>query len=215
MKPNQVLPELVIATLLVSLWFTPKQLIFLETDISRLLKATGLAASTVFYAKGYLMLVCNWNQYQSEEQKEEIDTSLEIEEYEYKQASQLAIKKLLIDQRVLEASVPIANHMRSLEPVQHPELSEQVKQSAARNAIEAALAPTVVESPPATVVSLEMVRRQFPESMDAASWKAICKASASGVARAEIVREVLGCNSAQTAVGYAYLDYLKKRFLDG
>ncbi len=213
MKPNQVLPELVMASLSISLWFTPKELLISGVDISRLLKASGLATSTVLYAKSYLMLVCNWNRFESDEQKEEIQETIELELFEYEQASHLAIKKMEIDKRVLQASVPLANEMAAIEERQHPELSEEQKQQAARNAIESALtAPTVIEVPE-TVVSEEMFRKLFPEEMDNTSWKAILKAMQSGCEKEQIIKDVLGCNDANKAVGMAYLEFLKTRFM--
>jgi hypothetical protein len=211
MKPNQVLPELLTATLSVSLWFTPKQLVLMDVDISRLMKATGLAASTVLYAKSYLMLVCNWSRFEAEEQKEEIQESISLELYEYEAASKLAIQKMSIDKQVLEATVPLVNAMAEVEQRQHPELSETEKQSAARNAIEQALAPTKVEAPQ-TVITNESIRKVFPESMDATSWKAICKALGNGSSKEEIVKDVLSCSSANAPIGRAYYELLKAKF---
>lgn len=213
MKPNQVLPELLTATLTISLWFTPKQLLIADVDISKLLKATGLAASTVLYAKSYLMLICNWSKFESEEHREEIQESIAIELYEYEQASELAIKKMEIDKKVLQASVPLANEMASLEHKQHPELTEVEQKQQAIAAIESAFtAPTVIE-PPQTVISEEIIRKQFPESMDNASWKTCLKALQGGSNQSEIVRDVLGCSDTSKAIGDAYFEFLKKKFL--
>jgi hypothetical protein len=212
MKPNQVLPELLTATLSISLWFTPKQLVLLDVDISRLMKATGLAASTVLYAKSYLMLVCNWSRFEVEEQKEEIQESISLELYEYEAASTLAVKKMQIDKQVLEATVPLVNAMAEVEQKQHPELSEVEKQSAARHAIEQALAPTVVEAPQ-TVITEESIRKIFPEAMDSTSWKCILKALQSGASKDEIVRDVLTCTDSNKEMGKAYFEYLKGKFL--
>jgi hypothetical protein len=212
MKPNQVLPELLTATLSISLWFTPKQLVLMDVDISRLMKATGLAASTVLYAKSYLMLVCNWSRFEAEEQKEEIQESISLELYEYEAASKLAIKKMEVDKQVLEATVPLVNAMAEVEQKQHPELSETEKQSAARHAIEQALAPTKVEAPQ-TVITEDSIRKVFPESMDATSWKAICKALGNGSSKEECVRDVLGCTSANAEIGKAYFSFLQRKYL--
>ncbi len=213
MKPNQVLPELMTATLSISLWFTPKQLVVADVDISRLLKATGLATSTVFYAKAYLMLVCNWSKFTAEEHKEEIDESIELEIYEYKQASELAKKKLEIDRETLEATVPLLNRMSALESAQHPELSESQREEAARRAIESALSKPEQAAIAPTVVQEHVFRQQFPEALDQTSWKAILKALQSGANRDEIVRDVLGCNDVSKGVGNAYFEYLKQKFI--
>lgn len=213
MKPNQVLPELVMATLSISLWFTPKELVIADVDISRLLRASGLASSTVLYAKSYLMLVCNWNRFESEEQKEDIQHSIELELYEYEQASKLAIKKMEIDKQVLAASVPLANEMAAIEQRQHPEMTEQEQKKQAIAAIESALtAPTVAEVPQ-TIIREEIIRKQFPESMDNASWKACLKALQGGSNQSEIVRDVLGCSDTSKAIGDAYYELLKRKFL--
>ena len=54
-------------------------------------------------------------------------------------------------------------------------------------------------------------RGQFPETMDATSWKAISRALGEGLTRDEIVALVLGCKGAQTEIGKAYFDYLQKK----
>lgn len=215
MKPNQVLPELVMATLSISLWFTPKQLVVADVDISRLLKATGLATSTVFYAKAYLMLVCNWSKFTSEEQKEEIDESVELEIYEYKQASELAKKKLEIDNETFEKTVTLINRMAALESAQHPEVSESEREAAAKRAIESALSNPSQASVAPTVVQEHVFRQQFPETLDQTSWKAILKALQSGAGKDEIIKDVLGCNDTSKGVGDAYFEFLKRKFIDG
>lgn len=65
------------------------------------------------------------------------------------------------------------------------------------------------EEPSASAVDF---RAHFPESMDAASWKAVKKALGEGLDKGTIVADVLGCRGAQTAVGEAYFDYLQKWF---
>lgn len=55
-------------------------------------------------------------------------------------------------------------------------------------------------------------RTQFPETMDATSWKAVSKALAEGVSREDVITDVLGCKGAQTEIGSAYFDHLQKRF---
>lgn len=52
-------------------------------------------------------------------------------------------------------------------------------------------------------------RKQFPESMDATSWKAIQKARQSGASKEEIVKNVLGCSE---EIGLPYMTYLEQRF---
>ncbi|WP_226594230.1 hypothetical protein [Microseira wollei] len=55
-------------------------------------------------------------------------------------------------------------------------------------------------------------RTQFPETMDAASGKAINQALTEGVSREDIIADLFGCKGAQTELGEAYFDYLQKRF---
>lgn len=58
-------------------------------------------------------------------------------------------------------------------------------------------------------------RKVFPEEMDAVVWKGICKGLGEGLSKADIVRDVLGCSTGQTALGNAYIAYLKNRFWEG
>lgn len=211
MKPNQVLPEILTATLSISLWFTPKDLLIADVDIGRLLKASGLATSTVLYAKSYLMLVCNWNKFESEEQKEEIDESIDLELYEYRRAGELAKKKLEIDHEILEATVPLVNQMAAIEQSQHPELTEDQREELAKRAIESALTKPESAAIAPTIIQEQVFRNHFPENLDQASWKAILKALQSGASRDEIVKDVLDCTD-QTA-GRAYFEFLKRKYL--
>lgn len=54
-------------------------------------------------------------------------------------------------------------------------------------------------------------RNHFPESMDAASWKAISKAVAAGANEGEIVRDVLDCRADQQLIGEEYVKFLKQK----
>lgn len=58
-------------------------------------------------------------------------------------------------------------------------------------------------------VDESVFRAQFPETMDAASWKAICKGLGEGLSQEEIVNEVLGCSASEREAGNAYFSYLK------
>ena len=66
-----------------------------------------------------------------------------------------------------------------------------------------------------TATDEDAFRSVFPESMDASTWKAICKALGQGLNRSDIIRDVLGCSSGQTDIGSAYVDYLKSKFWEG
>jgi hypothetical protein len=60
-----------------------------------------------------------------------------------------------------------------------------------------------------TVTNESDFREQFPESMDATSWKAICKALQNGANGDEIIKDVLGGSDAAKA----YYEFLKRKFL--
>lgn len=65
---------------------------------------------------------------------------------------------------------------------------------------------------PVNSVDESVFRGQFPESMDATSWKAICKALGEGLSKDEIVSEVLGCGGSNREAGSAYFSWLKNRY---
>jgi hypothetical protein len=60
-----------------------------------------------------------------------------------------------------------------------------------------------------TIPDESSFREQFPENMDATSWKAICKAVQGGASKDEIIKDVLGGSDA----AQAYYEFLKGKFL--
>lgn len=214
MKTTVVLPDLITATLAVSLWFAPKDLAIFNANIGRLMRATGYSASIVFYGKSYLTLFFNYSRFDATEKKQAIAEDIELELYEFKREQQLHIEKLKIEHESMKELQPIFVSMRNLEEESepennHPELSEEQKREAAKNAVENALAPTVVQSK----LSEEDIRKQFPESMDGTYWKGVCKALANGSTKDEIVTQVLSCNSSTAEIGKAYLELLKTKYM--
>ncbi len=72
-----------------------------------------------------------------------------------------------------------------------------------------------VTQPPLTTAqpSEKDFRDCFPQSMDGATWKAICKAMGEGLSESDIVQDVLGCGESNREAGSAYLAWLKNRHL--
>lgn len=213
-RATEVLPELLIATLSASLWFTPKDLTLANVAIGKLLRATGYSSSVVFFGKSYLLLALNYSKFQLTEVKEAVDESIEQELYEFKREQELHIEKLKIEHESMKELQPIFVSMRNLEEESEPEsehsgLSEEQKREAAKNAVENALAPTVIQPK----FTEEDIRKQFPESLDSTCWKAICKALGSGSTKDEIVTQILSCNSSDIEIGKAYLELLKAKFI--
>lgn len=215
MKTTAVLPDLITATLSISLWFTPKHLAVADINIGRLMRATGYSTSIVFFGKSYLTLFFNYSRFDASEKKAAIAEDIELELYEFRKEQRLHIEKLKIEHESMKELQPIFVSMRSLEEESepenvHPELTEEQRREAAKNAVEAAMAPTVVQS---SNISEEDIRKHFPESMDATSWKAICKALGNGASKDEITKDVLGCNDSTKEIGKAYLELLKSKFM--
>lgn len=214
MKTSVVIPDLVIASLSVCLWWTPKELALFNTNVGRLMRATGYSTSIVFFAKSYLTLFFNYSRFDAQEKKQAIAEDIELELYEFRKEQRLHIEKAKLEHEAMKELQPIFISMRNLEEESepesaHPELTEEQKQSAAKNAIEQALAPTVVQPK----LSEEDIRKHFPEGGDATTWKAVAKALVEGFSKDEIVRDVLGCNSSNLEVGKAYFDLLKSKFM--
>lgn len=213
MKTSAVLPDLLTATLAMSLWFAPKDLAVLDVNIGRLMRATGYSTSIVFFGKSYLTLFFNYSRFDASEKKAAIAEDIELELYEFRKEQRLHIEKAKLEHEAMKELQPIFISMRSLEEESepenvHPELSEEQKLNAARNAVEAAIAPTVVQPK----FSEEEIRQHFPSTGDSTSWKAICKALGSGYSKDEIVAQVLNCNGSNFELGKAYYSLLKDKF---
>lgn len=214
-RPTECLPELIIATLSLSLCFTPRELAIANTNIGRLLRITGFSTAIVLFGKSYTLLMLNEEQFRTHQEKAIIAESADIELFTFKKSAEVEKEKLRIKRELMEVASPHFQRMYKLEfestpkPPGHPELSEEQKLNGARTAIENALAPTIVQPK----FSEEDIRKQFPESMDGTYWKGVCKALANDSTKDEVVTQVLGCNSLTIEIGKAYLELLKSKFM--
>ncbi len=192
----------------VTLWLTP-------ADITR---AIGYSVSVVFSARAYYTGICLLTAEKRNDEKEAISYEAEVDFYEQlvgtQVESELQIKSLEIENKLLQRLAPLLAMKSQLErqlaqASPHPEISEEEKQDAAKQAIESAFEDGIPDSSNLT----EEMRKQFPEAMDATSWKAILKALSNGASRDEIIKDVLGCGAHNAKLGSAYLDFLKQKFM--
>jgi hypothetical protein len=192
----------------VTLWLTP-------ADITR---AIGYSVSVVFSARAYYTGICLLTAEKRNDEKEAISYEAEVDFYEQlvgtQVESELQIKSLEIENKLLQRLAPLLAMKSQLErqlaqASPHPEISEEEKQDAAKQAIESAFEGGIPDSSNLT----EEMRKQFPEAMDATSWKAILKALSNGASRDEIIKDVLGCGAHNAKLGSAYLDFLKQKFM--
>jgi hypothetical protein len=171
----------------VTLWLTP-------ADITR---AIGYSVSVVFSARAYYTGICLLSAEKRNDEKEAISYEAEVDFYEQlvgtQVESELQIKSLEIENKLLQRLAPLLAMKNQLErqlaqASPHPEISEEEKQDAAKQAIESAFEEGAADSSSLT----EEVRQQFPEAIDAPSWKAVLKALSNGASRDEIIKDVLG-----------------------
>jgi hypothetical protein len=213
-RPTEVLPELIVATLSLSLCFTPRDLSIAEANVGRLLRITGFSTAIVLFGKSYTLLMLNEEKFRTVQEKELIAESADIELFTYRKSAELEKEKLRIKRELMEVAAPNFQRMYELEvestpkPPEHPEISEAERTKAAQNAIEQALAPTVVQPR----FSEEELRKHFPENMDSTTWKGCLKALQAGHSKDEIVADVLGCKT-KKEMGLAYFEFLKQRFM--
>ncbi len=205
-----ILYDLGIALGSVSLWLTP-------WDITR---AAGYSLSILFSGRAYYTGVTLLADERKTEEKQAISYEADVDFYDQILGSnidaQLELKTLQIENAKLQHLIPLVRinqelekQLQSLQPV-HPELSNEAREQAAKSAIENAF---VGDKKEATQITEEDIRKQFPESMDATSWKACAKAIAQGCSKNEIIKDVLGCSPANGELGKAYFEMLKEKFL--
>jgi hypothetical protein len=208
MNSKAILYDLGISFGAISLWLTP-------ADITR---AIGYSVSVVFSARAYYTGICLLTAEKRNDEKEAISYEAEVDFYEQlvgtQVESELQIKSLEIENKLLQRLAPLLAMKSQLErqlaqASPHPEISEEEKQDAAKQAIESAFEGGIPDSSNLT----EEMRKQFPEAMDATSWKAILKALSNGASRDEIIKDVLGCGAHNAKLGSAYLDFLKQKFM--
>jgi dsDNA-binding SOS-regulon protein len=176
----------------------------------------------LFSGRAYYTGVCLLSKERKEDEKQAITYEAETDFYDQLLGTNidaaLEIKALEVENRMLERMIPLVREKTELEKIlkqivpTHPEMSEEDKQQAAKAAINDAFSPESKGNHPLEI-SEEDIRKEFPEELDLASWKAILKALQSGVSREEIVQDVLGCNEQSLRLGLAYLGLLKKKFI--
>jgi len=195
----------------VSLWFTP-------FDVSR---ALGYTVSLIFSGRAYYAGINLLADERKADEKQAITYEAEVDFYDQLLGTNidaaLEVKALEVENRMLQRMIPLMAQKTHLEkqlehirPV-HPELTDEEREQAARSAIDGAFVGDETKSDRSSQISEEDIRKQFPEEMDATSWKAILKALQNGASSDEIIRDVLGCN--QQLLGKAYLELLKRKFL--
>jgi hypothetical protein len=208
MNCKPILYDLGVAFGAVGLWLTP-------FDASRLL---GYSVSLVFAGDAYYRGVSLLSKEKQSDEKQAIAYEAETEFYDQLLGSnieaELEVRALEVENRMLQRMIPLMARKTQLEhqlhqvaPV-HPELTDDEKEESARYAI-----AKVFDGQPSQS-SDEEIRKHFPESMDATSWKAILKALQSGATKAEIIKDVLGCSQATEQIGKAYFALLKEKFLE-
>jgi dsDNA-binding SOS-regulon protein len=212
MNSKPILYDLGVAGAAITLWLTP-------LDLTR---ALGYTISLLFSGRAYYTGICLLSKERKEDKKQAITYEAETDFYDQLLGTNidaaLEIKALEVENRMLERMIPLVRGKTELEKIlrqivpTHPEMSEEDKQQAAKAAINDAFSPESKGNHPLEI-SEEDIRKEFPEELDLASWKAILKALQSGVSREEIVQDVLGCNEQSLRLGLAYLGLLKKKFI--
>jgi len=210
---KRILYDLGVSLGAVTLWLTP-------LDLTR---AFGYTLSLIFSGRAYYTGICLLSKERKEDEKEGIAYEAEVEFYDQLLGTNveavLEIKSLEVENRMLQRMIPLMaqkthleNQLRSIQPL-HPEMTEEDREKAAKAAIDGAFVGGESKSDRASQISEEDIRKQFPEQMDATSWKAILKALQGGASKDEIVKDVLGCSDSSKDTGKAYFDYLKGKFL--
>lgn len=203
-----ILYDLSIALGSISLWLTP-------WDITR---AAGYSLSILFSGRAYYTGLITLQEEHKSDEKQAIAYEADMEFTDQLLGThvdaQLEIKELQIENAKLQQLLPLVRinqqlqkQLDNLQPV-HPELSDEDREAAAKSAIEDAFQPKQESTP--SKISEEEIRKHFPESMDATSWKAILKALQGGSNKEEIIKDVLGSNN---ETGKAYFDFLKRKYL--
>jgi hypothetical protein len=205
-----ILYDLGIALGSVSLWLTP-------WDITR---AAGYSLSILFSGRAYYTGITLLADERKTEEKQAISYEADVDFYDQILGSnidaQLELKTLQIENAKLQHLIPLVRinqelekQLQSLQPV-HPELSNEAREQAARQAIDNAFVKDKKEAIATPQITEEDIRKHFPENMDSTSWKAILKALQNGASKDEIVKDVLCSRNAE--IGRAYYELLKSKF---
>lgn len=215
MNTKPILYDLGVSIGAISLWLVPVDA----------LRVVGYSTSFIFAGDAYLRGLSLISKDRKSEEKQAIAYESDVDFYDQllgqTNEAKLEIAALEVETRMLERLIPLVERKNRLESrlnqmtPQHPELTDEQREDAARVAIDSAF-PKHDDTPKTAEIDEEVIRKHFPEEMDSTYWKGICKALGSGLTRADIVKDVLGCSSGgQTDVGNAYFEMLKRRFLDG
>jgi dsDNA-binding SOS-regulon protein len=208
-----ILYDLGIAVGAVTLWLTP-------ADLTR---ALGYTVSLLFSGRAYYTGVCLLSKEREVDEKKAIAYEAETDFYDQLLGTNieatLEVKALEVENRMLERMLPLMQQKTQLErqlqairPI-HPELSDEQREQAARSAIDDVFVAAESKGERPSQISEEDIRKQFPEQLHAASWKAILKALQAGAGKDEIAKDVLACNEQSMRLGLAYLELLKEKFL--
>jgi hypothetical protein len=201
-----ILYDLSIALGSISLWLTP-------WDVTRVM---GYSLSVVFSSRAYYTGLITLQEERKNDEKKGITYEADVEFYDQLLGTnvdaQLEIKTLQIENAKLQQLIPLLQvnqqlqqQLEKVQPV-HPEMTDEDREEAARQAIDSAFTTT-------KEIDESAIREQFPESGDSTSWKAILKALQGGHSKDECIRDVLGCNSSSFEIGRAYLELLKTKFM--
>jgi hypothetical protein len=213
MNSKPILYDLGISVSAIALWLTPM-------DLTR---ALGYATSLLFSGRAYYTGICLLLKEKKIDEKKAITYEAETDFYDQLLGTNieaaLEIKALEVENRMLERMIPLIKQKTQLErqlqtvrPL-HPEMSDEDREQAAKAAIEDAFVGESKTNFNSSQISEEDIRKQFPEQLDATSWKAILKALQAGAGRDEIVKDVLDCSEQSMRLGLAYFELLKEKFL--
>jgi rubrerythrin len=215
MNTKAVLYDLAIAGIAMGGWLIPGSL---NLD---LVKALSISTSLAFSGRAYYTGLCLISKDRRDEEKDGMIYDAEMELLDSSMSSlvenAIEIKALEFENRALAMMVPLVRENENLkrllarEAPRHPEMSEEEKEEAAKQAINDAFVEKQTGSDRSEQITEEDIRKQFSESMDTTCWKAILKALNNGASKDEIVRDVLGCSD--TGLGRAYFDLLKGKFM--
>ncbi len=216
MNSKQILYDLSIASIAMTGWLIPSSL---NLD---LVKALSISTSLIFSGRAYYTGVCLLSSERRNEEKDGLTYEAEMELYDASMSSlvenAIEIKALEFENKALAMMLPLVRQNEELKQLLsrecplHPELSEEDKEQAAKEAIDNAFVQPQGSSDRPAPIPEEDIRKQFPEAMDGTCWKAILKALNNGATRNEIVKDVLGCGG-NTEVGRAYYDLLTTKFM--
>lgn len=203
--PKAIAYDLGVAVGAIGLWLTP-------FDASR---AIGYATTIVFSGRAYYTGITLLGKEKIDDEKVAMEYDAGVDFHERLLESSMELKLQQLENRFTEYLIPLAERKRVLEKklasvYPHPELSEEDREVAARNAIDSAFVENEKSCDRENEITIESIREKFPEQMDGTSWKAILKALGNGATKEEIIKDVLGGN---TKISSEYYELLKKKFL--